>query len=200
MARRIACVVEGHGDVEAVPVVVRRIGSRSHPNVVLQVSVPVRQPKSRLIKPGELERAVELAARRIGRIGAVLVVIDSDDDCPAQLGPTLLRRASGAVHGVPIAVAIAKREMEAWFIASVESLAGLVGLPNDLVAPAEPENIRGAKEWLTQRMAGNRSYSPTLDQPVLAREFDLDRALGADSFDKFRRVVEWLIEQSHDAG
>ena len=77
MARRIACVVEGHGDIEAVPIVVRRIAEQILPPVIVQVTAPLRTPKSKLVKPGELERAVELAARRVAGGGGVLVVLDS---------------------------------------------------------------------------------------------------------------------------
>jgi hypothetical protein len=151
-----------------------------------------------LVKPGELERAVELAARRVAGGGGVLVVLDSDDDCPAQVGPALLARAASVRLGLPVAVVLAKSEFESWFVAAAESLAGSAGLPADLQAPAVPESIRGAKEWLTERMHGSRSYSPTLDQPVLAREFDLTMALRADSFQKFHRETSRLLAEVPD--
>lgn len=199
MAKRIACVVEGHGDVEALPILVRRVAVRCLPELTVQVSSPVRIPRSRLVKPGELERSIEFAARRLARRGGILAVLDGDDDCPAQLGPLLLSRAIAVGTGLPVAVVIAKREIESWFLAAAASLAGQVGLPPDLQPPADPEAIRGAKEWLTQRMQGSRSYSPTLDQPVLAERFDLDMALHADSFVKFRREVERLLAEAPDA-
>jgi len=43
---------------------------------------------------GELERAVELAGRGLRSPGVVLIVIDSDDDCPKELAPLLLDRAT----------------------------------------------------------------------------------------------------------
>jgi hypothetical protein len=192
-------VVEGHGDVEAVPIVIQRIAAQSAAPVVVQVPPPMRTPKSKLVKPGELERAVEFAARRVGGAGAVLVLFDSDDDCPAVVGPELLARASNVRIGLPVAVVLAKREFESWFLAAAESLADRISLPPDLTAPPNPENIQGAKEWLTEKMRGTRSYSPTLDQPFLARHFDLNRALQADSFTKFRREVERLLNQAPDA-
>src|SRR5688572_29082730 len=91
-------------------------------------------------------------ARTVGTEGAVLVVLDGDDDCPAQLGPVLLRRAEGACRTIPVAVVLAKKEFEAWFIASAASLAGRRGLPADLRAPADPEAIRDAKGWLSCQM------------------------------------------------
>jgi hypothetical protein len=198
VARQIACVVEGHGDIEAVPIVVRRIAEQIDPPVNVHVTAPLRTPKSRLVKPGELERAVEFAARRVAGVGGVLVVLDSDDDCPARVGPTLLARAAAVRNALPIAVVLAKSEFESWFLAAAESIAGITGLPAGLQAPDDPESIRGAKEWLTERMVGARSYSPTVDQPTLARQFDLARARRADSFEKFHREISRLIMQVPD--
>ncbi len=199
MAKRIVCIVEGQGDVEAIPIVVRRIAERIDPEIVVQVPTPMRIPKSRLVKPTELERAVEFAARQIAGAGAVLVVVDSDDDCPAVNGPTLLGRAGGVRIGLPVAVVLANREFESWFIAAAGSLAGCAGLASDIQAPANPESIRGAKEWLTARMISTRAYSPTLDQPAMAAAFDLASALGANSFEKLHREIERLLLEAPDA-
>lgn len=65
----IACVVEGHGDVEAVPIVIRRIAESLYPAMAIHIPPPIRIPKDKLIKPGEIERATELAARKIGSQG-----------------------------------------------------------------------------------------------------------------------------------
>jgi hypothetical protein len=108
----IACIVEGHGEVEAVPILVRRIAERVDPTLYIQARRPLRITRSQLVRAGELERAVELAARQVGRHGGILVLIDSDDDCPAQLGPQLLDRARKARNDLPIGVVLAKREFE----------------------------------------------------------------------------------------
>jgi len=193
MEIHVGCIVEGHGDREAVPVLIRRIAERLDPALVVHVASPIRTPKSRLIKPGELERAVELASRKISGRGAVFIVLDCDDDCPAQLGPELLRRAVQARSNVPLAVVLAKHEFESWFLAAADSLRGNRGLVKDLSSPPDPEAVRGAKEWLSQRMESGRTYSETLDQPALAACFDFDMARRADSFDKCYRDIVRLL-------
>ena len=90
---QLACIVEGHGEVQAAPVLLRRLASALDPTVALRVEPVIRITKSKLIQTGELERAVELAARKIGGEGAILILLDSDEDCPAELGPRLLARA-----------------------------------------------------------------------------------------------------------
>jgi hypothetical protein len=146
MPVRIGCVVEGHGEVESVPVLIRKIAHEFDPGLQVVIPHPVRVTKSTLLKAGELERAAELAALNAGVGGGVLVLLDSDEDCPAQLGPKLLERVRLARADMPSAVVLARREFESWFLASAESLRGCRGLPGDLESPDQPEEIAGAKE------------------------------------------------------
>jgi hypothetical protein len=188
----VACVVEGHGEVESLPILVRRLGERCEPPVYPTVERPIRIPSSKLRKPEELARAVQLAASRAGPGGSVLVLLDADDDCPAEVGPTMLEHV-GSRKDVAVSVVLANREYEAWFIAAAESVAGARGLAADLTGPDDPESIRGAKEWLRHRMNQGSTYSPTLDQPALTSIFDVDAARRSDSFDKCFREIMRLI-------
>ena len=148
--------------------------------------------QAKLVKPGELEKAVEFAGMRTEGRGGILVILDSDDDCPARLAPELLARARTTRGDLPSAVVLANREVECWFLASARSLRGHKGLPTDLEPPAEPETIRGAKEWLSQRMQTG-AYSPNVDQASLTTLFDLEQAKHAPSFEKcFREIVRML--------
>lgn len=189
----IACIVGGHGEVQAVPILVRRIGERLDPPRYPLVERPIRIPESKLRKQDELERAVRFAASRAGDGGAVFVLMDCDDDCPAELGPALLGWAQAVRPDVSIGLVLAKKEYEAWFLAAAESLRGSREIRNTIVAPDDPEGIRGAKEWLRQHMPAGRSYRETLDQPALTAVFDIDAARVADSFDKCVRELERLI-------
>lgn len=193
MPVRISCVVEGHGDVEAVQILVQRVAESIRLTEQVKIQAIIRTPKSKLVKTGEIERAVDLAARKLSGHGAVFVLLDSDDDCPQQLGPALLARALQARGDLPIAVVLAKREFESWFIAAIESLAGQDGFSPQIQVPEDPESIRGAKEWLTQQMLGDRSYSPTLDQPRLTRRFSIEMALRTPSFSKCHRDLRRIL-------
>lgn len=190
----ISAVVEGHGEVDSVPIVVRRIGLALPIPLAIETPRPVRVSRSKLVQEGEVERAAKLASFRVVEPGGVLVVIDADDDCPADLGPELLARVAAALPGKHVGVVMAKSEFEAWFLAAAESIAGTRELPKDLSAPANPEDIRGAKEWLRDRMPTGRKYSETVDQPSLASGFDLAAARAADSFDKMWREVARLAQ------
>jgi hypothetical protein len=191
---RIVCIVEGQGDRDAAPIVIRRIINEIDPTLMIEIPKPIRIPKNKLLKEGELERAVKLAGLNASSSGAILVVLDSDDHCPAETGPELLKRAIGICGNIPLSVILAKREFESWFLAAAESLRGVRGLPNNLHAPSNPEAIHGAKEWLADRM-GLRKYVATLDQPAFASLFDLATARRADSFDKFYREVSGFLKK-----
>ena len=196
---RIVAIVEGHGEVDAVPVLLRRIVERTVPNVAVEVPRPIRVQRHRVLKPGELERAVELAALRAGPDGGILILLDADDDCPAELGPVLLRRAAESQPDQSIRVVLAKAEYEAWFLAAAASIAGQRGVDESASPPPNPESIRDAKGWLSVRMPRGQRYRPTLHQAALSAVFDLDTARASPSFDKMWRDVNSLLE-THEGG
>ncbi len=189
----ISSIVEGDGEVQAVPLLIRRLGALITPGLSLHIPRPIRVKRDQVVKPGELERAVELAARQAGRNGAIFVLLDADDDCPAELGPSLLARAAQARSDFIIGLTLAKHEYEARFLAAAESLRGQRNLSPDLTSPPDPENVHGAKEWLSRHMTGIHSYVETLDQAPLTVGFDLMAARGSDSFDKCFREIERLL-------
>jgi Domain of unknown function (DUF4276) len=198
MSFQIACVVEGDGDAAAVPILLRRICGELFPATYLDVArPPIRVPRYQLVKPDELERVVRLAAMRCSGRGATFVLFDSDDDCPAELGPRLAKLAEAASPNVPVAVVLCKREYEAWFLAAAASLSGRRGLAANLAPPADPELIRNAKGWLSDQMSKGRKYRAILDQPALTGVFDLSQARSADSFDKCYREVQRLLTILH---
>lgn len=190
----VGVVVEGHGEMEAVPLLIRRVVQQIDPLLDVHIPHPVRLSRSKLSHYGELERAVTLAAANAGQDGVVLVVLDSDDDCPARLGPALLDRARAARSDLPVAVVLAKYEYENWFLAAAESLRGRRGLPDDIESPANSEAIRGAKEWLSDRMLSD-NYVPTLHQAAFTASFDLVAAQRADSFSKCWRSIASLVDE-----
>jgi len=193
---RVVPIVEGYGDVEAVPLLLRRIFFEDLSRTDVTILRSIRVPKTKLLKSGELERAVELAARQTQNGDAVLILIDADDDCSAALAPQLLSRATGVRPDRNIRVVLANKEYEAWFIAAVASIAGHRNLRFDLLPPVAPETIRDAKGWLTQSSYPHSTYRKTLDQPALTQIFDLHQARVCPSFDKLCRDMASLFNDS----
>ena len=197
MSRYIVPIVEGQGDVEAVPILLRRLLYERAEHFGLYVAKPIRVPRDKLLKQGVLERYVELAVQTREGCEAVLVLFDADDDCPAQLGPKLTERAKTAT-GLPILVALAKTEFESWFVGSIESLRDTCSIDPSAESPADPESIRGAKGWIRKRMPSNRCYSEPTDQPTLAAKFDID--IASEHCPSFRRLCERFAELANRLG
>ena len=91
---KLITIVEGHGDVEAVRVLLRRVLQEKLQRYDVAIEPSIRVPKDKLLKPGELERAVNLAARRTSATDGIVVLVDADDDCPAELAPAMTARAA----------------------------------------------------------------------------------------------------------
>jgi Domain of unknown function (DUF4276) len=179
----LVSIVEGHAETESLPVLLRRLG------LFVPVARPFRVKRQRVVKEGEIERAVQVAVAARENASAVLVLLDADDDCPATLGPALLARCQ-AVTTLPVSVVLAMRELEAWFLGSVESLRGHRGIAGDATWTTDPEAPRGAKERLESLMPG-RSYLDTDDQPALMAAFDVATARArCPSLDKLMRDLE----------
>ena len=192
MSVAVAAIVEGHAEVESVPLLLRRIFAQLEKSDI-QVARPFRVKRNRVVKPGELERAINQTLRDRAGVSGVMVLIDSGDDCPAELGPELLDRAR-KVAQLPVAVVLANREFECWFLGSKESLRGVSGIQENATTPLNPENIRGAKEHLTRNMTRGRRYLEVDDQATFADKFDLNEARRCcASFDKCFREAERLL-------
>ena len=191
---KLACVVEGHGEVEALPVILRRIASAVNPEKNIVVLPPIRVGRQRIFQPHEFERTIKLATAKAGIDGAVLFLLDADDDCPSEKCWWIKDEARRIIPDITISAVMAKREFEAWFIAAAESLAGYRGLSVDLLPPAYPEAIRGAKEWLSGQMGNRKKYRATMDQAAFSAKFDMELALSrSSSFSKLYRDVRRLL-------
>ena len=180
-------IVEGQGEVQAVPNLLHRIVQSVRPELAVRVNPPIRVKAGSFLQDAEyFRRQVALAAAKAAQSqGHVLILLDCEDGCPATLGPELLRRARATRGDVSYLVCLVSREYETWFVTAAESLQGCCGLPANLAPPQDPEQIRGAKEWLSRHMP--YPYDPILHQLDLTRVFDLREAQANHSF---RRLVQ----------
>jgi len=192
MSPSVATIVEGHAEVESVPLLLRRIFAQLGVTSV-QVARPFRIKRNRVVKSGELERAISQTIRDRDGVAGIMVLIDSDDDCPAELGVQLLERAKKTTQ-IPVSVVLAHREFECWLLGSKESLRGINGIAESATVPPNPESIRGAKEHLTRNMTRGRRYLAVDDQSSFTERFDLNLARQrCPSFDKCFRETERLL-------
>lgn len=194
MLRVVAPIVEGDGEVAALPILLRRLNEWLRPEQPLTVMQPIRVRRDRFIrKDDEFRRHLLLAAAKCGPNGWVLILLDADDDCPAILGQTLLERASAIAPHRPVSVVLANREYESWFIAAARSLDGHRTFELGEQPPADAELNRDAKGWIKRQMR-SRSYGETTDQPALTARMDISQAFERSrSFRKLCADVKRMI-------
>jgi hypothetical protein len=119
----------------------------------------------------------------------ILVLVDMDDDCPQKRGPELAGRIR-AMGDLPFSVVVvcARREYEAWFLASLETIHPGHRYPED------PEEKRDAKGWLKHEFG----YREVRDQSAYTQALDI--ALARQRSRSFRRLYHAfgeLIEASN---
>jgi hypothetical protein len=179
-------IVEGQGDVAAVPVLLRRL--RDFAEVFeIDVNSPYRLPRNQFVDEARLRKLIRRAKTDEG-CGAILLLCDSDDDCPKEMAPQIQQWARAEAGTLPCEVVMAKREYEAWFIATIESLRGVRGIREDATSHPDPETPRNAKGQLEERMGKNASYFEKADQPALSAVFNLPLAHARCR--SFRRMVK----------
>jgi hypothetical protein len=198
----VAAIVEGHGEVASVPILLQRIWTELIQGEYIDIlRPPIRQPRDRLAKNKDdaLAKAIGLAAAKLNAYNdwtdpeLILILIDADKDAPCILGPELLQIAQNARKDKTIACVTANTEYETWFVAAAESLVQYLDLNQDRQLPEDPEADRLGKGWIEKRFKGVK-YSETVDQPKPTARFDLrmcrDRS---PSFDKLCRDLERLL-------
>jgi len=186
----IAPIVEGYGEVHAVPILLQRLLRELRADSSLRVNPALRVKTGSFLKDQVyFARYLELAARKAKSHvrGSVLILLDCEDDCPALVGPRLAAAAVKVRNDVPITIALAHREYETWFLAAARSLRGVGGLPADLEPPAAPESVRDAKGWLGSRMPAG--YNAPNDQSAFTKAFSFDEAIAIPSFARLRRAL-----------
>lgn len=193
----LACIVEGDGEVEALPILLRRMAAASDVHDLV-IPPPIRVRRSNFLSDeGKYyrERYISLARGKARDDGAVLVLIDANGDCPAELATRFRDELHQTAAPIRISLVFAKCEFESWFIAAADSLGG----PRIPVDELNPESIRNAKGWVRENIMKGQAYSPTVDQPSLAARFDWQSARRrSDSLDKLCREFSHLIAAGND--
>jgi Domain of unknown function (DUF4276) len=211
--RRLILFVEGEGDTDAVPMLVRSLlTAKGEWYDVLLDDRPFRVGSvNKLVKNDfhDWKRFLGAALKR-PNVSGVLLILDGDTEkiggkhfCAATIAKDLARAAMvvGAGQRFSVAVVFAIKEYETWLIAGAASLAGQ-RLPDGRLiksnAKAPEGNLeagpRDAKGWLNDIVAGG--YKETRDQAALTKLVDLDviRARQLRSFRRMESAVSSLLE------
>jgi hypothetical protein len=216
--KRLVILGEGHGEVAALPILVKRLLREKQSQDILFVDAAIiRTNPSRLVKWNagtakpdfsQWNARIELAARR-PNIGGVLAIYDGDAKhfpagspspfcaCNAAKAMAGAAATAGAGKIFSLSVVFACSEYETWLIAGVESLAGCRFPDGRLAVNAGVTFPRGdpeshGKGWLEQN---SPSYLPTRDQHALTEliDFQFVRAKGLRSFKRLENALDQLV-------
>lgn len=185
----IVSIVEGDGEVAALPVLLRRLGEWLSPGEYFNILHPIRVHRGQFLNRDDIfSRQIQLGALKCAAHGWLLIVLDADNDCPSELASNIMERVKTIAPHVRVSVVLPKYEFEAWFIAAAASIDGKRGFKNDTRAH-DAEAIRGAKERLSERIPNGR-YREVLDQPAFSACMDLQ--LARNNSRSFRKLCgEW---------
>jgi len=189
---KIVPIVEGDGELEAVPILLRRILFEHIQNFDWQVSRPKKAHSLPVLrkKLAEYIRYAQIEPECAG----ILILLDLDDGCPEEEACNLAIEIRNLSPSYPVAVVMAHREYEAWFLASLETLAGEYDLPAGLTYEGNVEDLRGVKEWISRHMPAGKIYKETIHQPSMSRQIDLHNSSGRSrSFNRLLSAVEQIL-------
>jgi hypothetical protein len=193
MPLRVVVVVEGHGEDGAVRTLLERIWYELLRGDYLEV-IPWRGKQGQLLRRESLQPVVEAAAiklhgtERTDLRRLLLLMIDSEGDCPATVAPGLLGWAREFRSDTDIACVLPNPMFETWFASAAQSLRGVNGFPEELPKPADPEGNKVGKGWVRQHLP--RKYKETVDQPRFVGHMNLAEC--RESSRSFRKLVKEL--------
>ncbi|MDO7877296.1 DUF4276 family protein [Hymenobacter sp. ASUV-10] len=187
-------LVEGEGDIQAAPILLRRLLHEEYGRYEWQV-----EPKHTMKVWGLAKLRSRLADfiehLRGKRCDGALILLDLEDQLPCEEAPALAEEIA-ALRPLPFPVVIvfAYREYEAWLLASLASIAAQSAhFPDGLSYEENPEGKRNAKKELEVRMPALVKYKEVLHQAEFTKYLDFEQARRAPSFQRLERAMQELL-------
>ncbi|HEY6328944.1 MAG TPA: DUF4276 family protein [Blastocatellia bacterium] len=189
-------IVEGAGDASAVPVLLRKILGGLGRYDIAVARAKNANGRGNLDKADGLERFIRYAWKEPD-CGAIVVLVDADKECPAELARSYSERIANVGLLFPVVIVCAKRGYETWLVASFETIIGrdleVTPGPRPDEAPHDAELVPSPAAWITKRMPKGRSYKKSIDQEAMTHRLDVATASARSR--SFRRLVH-AVEQA----
>lgn len=200
--RTLHLLVEGPGDKQAAPILLRRLLQEQHQRHDWLVDA------KHVMEVGGLAKFRKRLGDFIGHLrgkacDGALILLDLEDQLPCEEGPALAEEiAALQVLPFPVVVVFAYQEYEAWLLASLASIAAQSPyFPDGLTYPENPEGKRNAKGELDKRMPPLVKYKEVLHQAEFTRHLNFEQARRAPSFQRLERALaELLTAVDNEAG
>ena len=196
MANRPVLVLEGEGDREAVPYLIREL---TECKIIPTPNPFMKQTIGCLSREGELERFTRYALMR-NDADSVLFLVDTDENCAKEIIEDWVPRLKELRPVRKVGIGLFVREFEAFFLACLDSIADRYQnygwSLDDWDVTDDHESPRGAKERITRYMRKGRAYKETSDQARFVSAVDFDRLRGhCRSFRHLENLLNWLLEE-----
>ena len=193
----IVPVVEGAGDVAALPGLLTRILLEKYNRadvIVAQGKSKVVAANGRMKLESKLEQFLQHAHNK-PECAAILVLLDADDDCPVTVANQLSQRCEQYRSICPVQVVYADRSYESWFLASLDTIRGQGDIPGTISIQTPVESINNPKQWLTEQMPSGQAYKETAHQAPFSRLIDVELAYhNSRSFRRLCHALEQLLD------
>lgn len=192
--KKLLPVVEGEGDFDAFPILLRNI-LYSHSLFGIQVLNPPHK-RGDLVKIKNRFNEYFQDAIKYG--AAVIWVTDFDVDgcsCVAETQSEMRSLANNIRPSWPIEFVFMVKEYETLFLADPNATRKVLGqISQSKAFPANPETVRDAKGWLINAMPQGFAYKSTVHQAKItaALNFDVLRT-ASPSFAHLERAVLRLV-------
>lgn len=186
---RIATVVEGFGDVAAMPILLGRTGRMLGEIVIAQN--PIRAGDWKSIKAkGVLPKFLQLAHSR--GCDLIMLIFDLDDGCPVEESQIAMDLVNSWKNGrdINISITFLIREYEAIFVHCRNDIAAM----DQNFNPGDIDGCRDAK-GLVRSLIGRR-YKETQDQENFTNQINLVNLYGRCR--SYRKICKSITGQNYD--
>ena len=195
---KIVPIVEGKGEVTALPKLLYRLLKENQCTTIHVGRLQNAGGCGNLKKPGGLEKFLRNAMIQAD-CSAILILMDADGACPEILAQDFASRVRTAGTPFPTVIVIANSAYEAWFLASLETIAGQAlpggaALPADLKFTGDIEAKRSPGDWLKGHLPAGYTYNKGEDQSAFTQMIDIELAkANSRSFRRLCHAVEEII-------
>lgn len=171
--QKLHLIVEGDGDADAMPLLVKRI---LHHHELFHVSLTRPQISGDVNK--SRKRFDDYLNYALKNQCPILWILDCDDKqigCPVK-HVAHFQTAMQSMHiqgAQPIEFAFFVQEFESLFLAEEDALRGYYQLPLDLKIDPNTATRRDAKGEIAKLLPKTRGYKETIDQAKIAQRLDL---------------------------
>ncbi len=170
--KRLLAIVEGEGDLKAVPELLRRI-LHHHNCFDVQVLAHKRGDLPKVL--ANFENVFKMAVKEDA---AILLLLDFDCKncaCVVQSAEPFYKKVEDLRPDWAFKVAFMVKEFETLFLADRNATRSVLkDIPEMTNFPADPESVRGAKEWLSKAMPSGIAYKETVHQVKIVSQLDLN--------------------------